>query len=232
MKTFTNTACSIFDNNRNFNEFALNGSRLRGVESASKEMVPTLTKDYIIENLIKANMKLKEANRLWDENLQKLKKEKDAEMQETVKRIREELLNISAASVTSQNNNLPKLKILVFGDCKLNRKEIFQLFNSACLEKFGVSLPKKSLHICALDYNQTKNFGVSKNFKSNRYDLIIIGPHPHSIKNKNLKEDFNKLKEQYNLKAKVNEKCDKPLSKEFLSAKAEQFFDNLLKKNL
>ena len=42
-------------------------------------------------------------------------------------------------------------------------------------------------------------------------------------------EDFSKLKEQYNLKAKVSENFDKPLSKEFLSAK---FFDGLLKKNL
>jgi len=230
MKTFTNTACPIVDNNRTFNEFAID--RLKLTESTSKNIVPNLTKDYIIENLIKANIKLKEANRSRDENLQQLMEEKEAELQETVNRIREEFLGIKTTPIFSQKNNLPKVNILLFGDCKLNRKEIFRLFNSACLEKFGVSLPKKSLHTCALDYNETKNFGVSKSFKSNRYDLIIIGPHPHSIKNKNVKEDFRKLKEQYNLKAKVSEKCDKPLSKEFLSAKAEQFFDDLLKKNL
>lgn len=231
MKTFTNTACSIFSNNRIFNEFDVNCFKLHDIKSASKENVPTLTKDYIIENLIKANTKLKEANRLWEENLQKMKKEKDVEMQETVKRIREELLGIKTTSIISQKNDLPKVNILIFGDCKLNRKEIFSIFNSACHEKFGVSLPKKYIHICALDYTKTKNSGISKSFINNRYDLIIIGPHPHSIKDKNVKVDFREMKELYSLKANVSEKCHKPLSKDFLSAKAEQFFDNLLSKN-
>ena len=181
---------------------------------------------YIIGELIKANLYLRQKNIEKIREIEQLRRSKEEDQAMLVNNIRSEM----GVPEISKNKSkvISDFKILCIGDSKLNTRQVHKIFNEACQKYLGTPFLKKHLNACVLDYSKAKNFDIRKAIKHNRYDLMVLGPHPHSMKNKKISENLNDLKQHYNLKGNVVEKCSKPLSREFLVKTAENFFSTLI----
>lgn len=147
--------------------------------------------------------KTKKDNEEYRENLNK-------EYKNLVQQLREVSLGVEA----QEEDTIQDLKILVFGNTKINSTEIYEIFNELFFNTFGENLDKKCVEAKLLDYKSIKNSNINKKIKRDKYDYIIVGQHDHSTKGKNSKHSYQTFINNNNLKALVSEDYDNPLNKE------------------
>lgn len=126
----------------------------------------------------------------------------------------------------AEDDSIQSIKVLVFGDSKLNQKQIFEIFNQEFQNKFFEPLEKTAVDAIYLSYKEPKNSNIIDRILKDKYDYIIVGPHDHSIKGKDAKKSFRQFIKDNNLKAIVNEENNKTLGKDHIQNLAEQIITN------
>lgn len=116
---------------------------------------------------------------------------------------------------------IQKLKILVFGESNLTSNQIYEIFNQEFIRVFGEDLSKKCINAKYLDYDRVKNSNIVNQIKGNKYDYIIAGPHPHSMRSKDIKQTITSLGKERGLKSKIHEFHESSLSRDYLKELAE-----------
>ena len=179
-----------------------------------------------MENLVQTSLL---PNLAQVKNIDAIESEIRKELIDYTKRILELLYKSEQSNLLSIENkkqnigNLANLKILCVGESKLDRNEIFQIFNDAFHRQFGYDIPKKALDTPVLQYTKMKTFDLIKRIKSDRYDLIIAGPRPHSTANKGINLSLYNLKKRMGLKAITSDNTKDPLHRNGLEEIANTF---------
>ena len=62
-----------------------------------------------------------------------------------------------------------------------------------------------------------KTVNIPELLKNNKYDYVIVGPRPHSTKNKSINESIKSLAEKLQIKTKVFDSTKDALNKSMLS---------------
>ena len=179
------------------------------------------------ESLNEREKRIKEREKITFE-LQKelLKQEKDFEKYrekqekiyvERVESLKAEVLGITQDVEQIDANPFSNLKILILGKSMIQKNEIMECFQQAFFKNFDLDLPVNCLDIPTLNYDEVKNINIAKKLKPNKFDYIIFGPRPHSLKGVDLKKGIPTLKKDWNLKAIIRDEPDKALSKSLIS---------------
>ena len=150
------------------------------------------------------------------------KNELDKNNQELVEQIR----NLQFGINDTEEDTIQDIRILVFGDSKLNYSEIREIFSKAFNAKFGEELNKKAVEARFLTYEEVKNSNVVKKIESGKYDYILVGPHDHSVKRKNIKMDFKTFCKQRNINSHVTESKSNTLNQEGIEQYANWLMDD------
>ena len=108
-------------------------------------------------------------------------------------------------------------KILIYGVSAINNIEITSLLKKKLSLYFNIELEDSDITLLTSDKkSDLKNISPVEALKSQRYDYLIIGPHPHSVKGKNIKHSWSRFLEVRGIQTLVFERYHKPLSKDWL----------------
>ena len=119
--------------------------------------------------------------------------------------------------ITDKGNsaNNKELKILIYGITKLTQQEIFDTIQNKLQVGYNIHVKKSDIEIITEhDTDKLKNISPVDKLKSDKYDYLIVGPHPHSVKGKNLKHNWATFLKNRNIKTEAFEGYRKPVSKE------------------
>lgn len=105
------------------------------------------------------------------------------------------------------------LRVLIIGSSSLDSRQIYQVFNSHYREAFNFPLENHVIDSQYLDYDEVKGVDIAQKLKSNKYDYVIIGPMPHSIKGKEESKNWKTFFRDNNLKGIPFTSMAKTLSK-------------------
>lgn len=150
-------------------------------------------------------------------DLKEFKEEQEKNYRERVAALRAEILGINQIPTDIKSGALDNLKILCMGESHLSRADIWDIFNNIFYRNFDLELPEKSIDMPALNYKKMKTVNISELLKNNKYDYVIVGPRPHSTKNKNINESIKSLAEKLQIKTIVFDRPKDSLNKSMLS---------------
>src|SRR5690606_33481419 len=120
------------------------------------------------------------------QDLDDYREELQEEYKSLVRKIREISLGVNVDEGQSHQN----FKILIFGETKMKMPDIYDIFNSKFIRAFEDELSKKCIDARLLSYDKIKNSNLVNKIKRDKYDYIIVGPHPHSIRGKDINQTF------------------------------------------
>lgn len=111
--------------------------------------------------------------------------------------------------------------IIVFGHSILDDQIIFSTIKEQFLSS-GVMLKKKDITILTADKKSNlKNSPIADMIRSRKYDYLMVGPHPHSLKGKHLKHSWEKFMEINAINTKVYDTLHMNLSKDKIESYAK-----------
>ncbi len=144
---------------------------------------------------------------------------------------------LTASPQAGQETNITEIenpKILIYGHSALDKADIIRIVKDKLLVSYNISLHNKDIKVLVSDQkNELKNLAPVDKLKSGNYDFFMAGPHPHSIKGKNIKHSWKTFAELKRIPTEVFESYHKKISKEllleFASMIGDTWFENELR---
>jgi SepF-like predicted cell division protein (DUF552 family) len=119
-------------------------------------------------------------------------------------------------TVEESEKTVPAPKILVYGVTKLNDEVVFDIVRNRLKVSYNITLKRSDItFMTSDDKDKLKSKSPVENLKTGKYDYFIAGPHPHSIKGKNLKHSWPVFMQNRKLSTKTFTDHKKPLSMEY-----------------
>jgi hypothetical protein len=153
--------------------------------------------------------------------------EKEFSISEAVESVRNTDYGLSGKSI----DPIAQIRILVFGDFKLEEVKIRNYIEKTFHELGLIEFSAKRIEFGPLKYDDVKNSGIYKKIKKDRYDLIFAGPHPHSNKDGNSNITLGKFIEKHNLKAYLCSDYNKPINQETIIKEIFTFSESFRNSN-
>lgn len=126
----------------------------------------------------------------------------------------------------TDKEKLESVKILVIGQSSLTKKEIQNIFMETFDKNIEVQIPMNSIEVPTTDYEKMKNVNIKNYFKNDKFNYMLFGPRPHSMKGINLRKSPITIVKEFNLKAKIFVENDKELSRNVIEEFAKNISEN------
>jgi hypothetical protein len=165
------------------------------------------------------------------EEFQKYKAKQEEQYKNIVDEFRSQMLDINSPQFSANDNLLQNVHIFIAGSSKITAQVIIDIFNDSFSKVFDMDLPKNAITIGALEYEKLKNLKLVDKIKSDKYDFILLGPRPHSIKGKAINMSGNELKKAYSLKAMIYDDAKNDFSQELILTLSKSFAELWKKKS-
>jgi hypothetical protein len=124
-------------------------------------------------------------------------------------------------------------RIIIYGISKLEKNEIFKILYERLLVSFNIKIKKSDVTIITSNtMDELRKMSPAESLKTGKYDYIIVAPHPHSVKGKNIKHNWERFLSIRNIRTKVLDNHKKPLSKELLNSYALEIGHDLFSLNV
>lgn len=142
--------------------------------------------------------------------------------------------NTSLQNSVSENiETNPSPTILIYGISKLQKNDILKILNERFKVSFNIELTKSNVTIMTSNtMDELKNYPIVDSLKTEKYDYLIVAPHPHSIKGKNIKHSWERFLSIRKIETKVLENHVKPLSRDLLNKYILKIGTECMEKNV
>jgi hypothetical protein len=108
-------------------------------------------------------------------------------------------------------------KILIYGHSALAEDDIISIIKNKLLVSYNIELSDKDIKVMVSHQKtELKKVTPVDSLKSCNYDFFMAGPHPHSVKGKNIKHSWKTFVELKKIPTEVFESYHKEISKELL----------------
>ena len=189
----------------------------------SQSFITNRLKQTIAEQSFAIDILHKEISKLTEkiQNLEnenyELKKEQDSKLRS--------LTQINPQEIKRVSTNSPK--ILIYGVIKQRKAELFDTLQNRLNTGYNIHIKKSDVvFLTDHDSDKLKHFSPVERLKSEKYDYLVVGPHPHSVKGKNSKHSWSTFLKNRGVKTEAFEEYNKPLSKDDILNIANKIGEN------
>ncbi len=114
-------------------------------------------------------------------------------------------------------------RILVYGYSFLNSSGVVSVISKVLSDVYGIEiLPSDIKVLVSNNSKKLKNNSPASSLKKGKYDYMIAGPHPHSVKGKNIKHQWDTFLSFRKIPTKVFELYNKALTKSYINELAHK----------
>jgi len=161
------------------------------------------------------NKKLKKLSQQEYLAFKTINEEINTQVKETKNKLREAQDQIPTQDKTSPDlSKRRNPKILIYGVSSINKMEIIQMIKNKLSVSYNIELKDSDFSVLISNKkSELKNTSPAEQLKSGMFDYLIVGPHPHSVKGKNIKHSWQLFLETKKIQTKAFEIYHKPLSK-------------------
>lgn len=114
-------------------------------------------------------------------------------------------------------------RILVYGYSFLNSSGVVSVISNVLSDVYGIEiLPSDIKVLVSNNSKKLKNNSPASSLQKGKYDYMIAGPHPHSVKGKNIKHQWNTFLSFRKIPTTVFELYNKALTKSYINELAHK----------